>query len=80
MKRTITFPIIVLLLTTVAMAAGILPQKDGPEQSIEIRDQDISGCFSLSTTGGRSGGAIDFTMLWVLAGAFVTGRMLRRKG
>jgi Ca-activated chloride channel family protein len=38
------------------------------------------GRSSHSTGGGRGGGAVDFTLLWVLGGAFITGRMLRRKG
>ena len=38
------------------------------------------GRSSHSTGGGRGGGAVDFTLVWVLGGAFITGRMLRRKG
>ncbi len=38
------------------------------------------GRSSHGTGGGLGGGAVDFTLLWLLGGAFITGRMLRKKG
>lgn len=34
---------------------------------------------AMATGSGRGGGAVDFTLVWVLGGAFITARMFRRK-
>jgi Ca-activated chloride channel family protein len=39
-----------------------------------------NGRSSHGTGGGRGGGAVDFTLVWILAGSFVLLRMLRKKG
>ncbi|MBD3867996.1 MAG: VWA domain-containing protein [Acidobacteria bacterium] len=38
------------------------------------------GRSSHGTGGRRGGGAVDFTLVWILGGSFITLRMLRRKG